>query len=56
VGRAGPVKLTIKGQPRTQRRLGRTGRAPVTVRVTYAPSGGDPNTKSRTLTLMEGRR
>ena len=56
VGRAGPVKLTIKGQPRTQRRLGRTGRAPVTVRVTYTPSGGDPNTKSRTLTLMEGRR
>jgi virginiamycin B lyase len=52
----GPVKLTIKGQPAVQRRLGRTGKATVTVRVTYAPTGGDPNTESKKLTLRRGRR
>ncbi len=52
----GTVKLTIKGQPITQRRLGRTGRATITVKVTYAPSGGDPNTRSRKLTLRRDRR
>ena len=56
VSRAGTVKLTIKGQPRTQRSLGRTRRMSVTVRVTYTPAGGDPNTQSKKLTLRRGRR
>jgi hypothetical protein len=56
VSRAGTVKLTIEGQPITQRRLGRTGRATITVRITYTPSGGDPNTRSKKLTLRRDRR
>jgi hypothetical protein len=46
----------IMGRHRIQRSLGRTGRAPVTVRVTYTPTGGDPNTESQKLTLRRGRR
>ena len=56
VSRAGTVRFTIKGQPGTQRRLFRTGQATVTVRVTYTPTGGDPNTRSKKLTLRRGRR
>ena len=50
------VRLTLTAQPNTARRLGRTGRAKVTVQVTYTPTGGNPNTKSKTLTLRSGRR
>jgi hypothetical protein len=56
VSHAGTVRLTIKGQPGIQRRLGRTRQATVTVKVTYTPAGGDPNTKSKKLTLRRGRR
>ena len=56
VSHSGTVKLTIKGQPNTQRRLGRTGKATITVRIAYTPTGGDPNTQSRKLTLRSGRR
>jgi virginiamycin B lyase len=52
----GPVQLTLAPQPKTSRRLGRTGRAKVTIRITYTPSGGDPNTKAKTLTLRSARR
>ncbi|HET6869697.1 MAG TPA: hypothetical protein VFH80_27535 [Solirubrobacteraceae bacterium] len=52
----GTVKLTIKGQPSTGRRLARTGKATITVEVTYTPTGGDPNTESKKLTLTRGRR
>ena len=40
------VQLTLTAQPR----------AKVTVQVTYTPTGGNPNTKSKTLTLRSGRR
>jgi virginiamycin B lyase len=56
VSHAGTVRLTIKGQPGIQRRLGRTGKATVTVKVTYTPTGGDPNTESNKVTLRRGRR
>lgn len=56
VTQPGKVKLTIKGQPRIQRRLGRTGKATINVKVTYTPTGGDPNTESKKLTLRRGRR
>ena len=56
VGRAVRVKLTVWAGPSTRRKLGRTGNAPVTVKVTYTPVGGDPNTKSDHLTLRRGRR
>jgi hypothetical protein len=47
----GQVQLTLTAQPKTSRRLRRTGRVKVTAQVTYTPTGGDPNTKSKTLTL-----
>jgi virginiamycin B lyase len=56
VSRAGTVKLTIKARPSIARRLRRTGKATVIVRVTYTPTGGDPNTKSKKLTLRRDRR
>jgi sugar lactone lactonase YvrE len=56
VSHAGRVQLTLTAQRKTSRRLRRTGRAKVTVQVTYTPTGGDPNTKSKTLTLRSRRR
>ena len=56
ISHAGTVKLTVKGQPGIQRRVGWIGKAMVTVKVTYTPTGGDPNFKSRKLTLRGGRR
>jgi hypothetical protein len=56
VSQPGKVPLTIKGQPSIQRRLGRTGKATINVKVTYTPTGGDPNTESKKLTLRRGRR
>ena len=55
LSRAGTVKLTIKAQPSIARTLRRTGKATVIVRVTYTPTGGDPNTKSKKLTLRRDR-
>jgi len=56
VSHPGRVQLTLTAQPNTSRRLRRTGRAKVTVEVTYRPTGGDPNTKSKTLMLRRGTR
>jgi virginiamycin B lyase len=52
----GRVQLTFTPQPDTSRKLGRTGRATVTVKVTYTPAGGDPNTEFKKLTLRRGQR
>jgi len=52
----GLVSLLVKARGRTRRKLGRTGRAKVTVRVTYTPSGevsGDPNTRAKTVRLVK---
>jgi hypothetical protein len=51
VTRAGVVKLTVKGRSGTQRRRDRTGKATVRIDVTYTPTDGDPNTKSKKLKL-----
>jgi virginiamycin B lyase len=56
VSHSSRVQLTLIAQPNTSRRLRRTGSAKVTAQVTYTPTGGDPNTKSKTLTLRRGRR
>ena len=56
VSHPGRVQLSLSAQPDTSRRLGRTGRTKVTAQVPYTPTGGDPNTKSPSLTLRSGRR
>jgi virginiamycin B lyase len=48
---AASVKLTLKPRKQTRRKLERTGRAKVKAKVTYAPTGGDPRTKPKRLTL-----
>jgi hypothetical protein len=53
---AGKVTLTVKPAKQTNRRLNRTGKANITARVTYTPTGGDPRTQSKKLTLRLTRR
>jgi hypothetical protein len=47
----GKAKLLIRAKGKTVRQLGKTGKAKVTPRVTYTPTGGDPSTQSMALTL-----
>ncbi len=56
VSHPGRVHLTLTAQSNTSRKLRRAGQAKVTARVTYTPTGGDPNTKSKTVTLRSARR
>ena len=42
-----------KGKAR--RRLDRAGKAKVTVKITYAPTGGLANTKAKTIKLIKRR-
>jgi virginiamycin B lyase len=48
---AGNVKLAVKPTGRTRRKLRKSGKAPVRAKVTYTPTGGDPNTKSKRVKL-----
>jgi hypothetical protein len=48
---AGKVELPIKAKGSATRKLRRTGKVSVTARITYIPTGGDPNTRSRGLRL-----
>ena len=48
---AGEVELTVKPTRKMVRTLDRKGEAKVVARVTYTPTGGDPNTESKRLTL-----
>jgi DNA-binding beta-propeller fold protein YncE len=50
---AGSVKLRIKAKGKKGRKLTRTGRVKVQPKVTYTPTNGDPNTKSRRLKLVK---
>ena len=47
----GKVKLMIEPTTKTRKTLARTGKAKVTAKITFTPTGGTPNTKSETLTL-----
>lgn len=51
--RTAGVKLLIKSKGKAKRRLGRTGKVKVRLRVTYTPSGGAPNTKAKTVKLIK---
>jgi DNA-binding beta-propeller fold protein YncE len=52
---ASSVKLLIKAKGKKGRKLGRTGRVKVRPKVTYTPTNGDPNAKSRRLKLVKRR-
>jgi hypothetical protein len=49
---AGKVRLLIKVKGKSKRTLQRTGRLKVNVSVTFTPTGGDPSTLQRSLTLV----
>jgi hypothetical protein len=48
---AGQADLLIKAKGKTARKLKLTGKATVTPRITYVPTGGDPSTQSMALKL-----
>ena len=52
---AGTVKLLIKAMGKAKRKLNRKGKVLVKVRVTYIPTGGAPNTKTKKVKLIEKR-
>jgi hypothetical protein len=55
VGAAGRVRLVIKSKGKARRKLRRTGRVRVRVKVTYTPTGGTPNTKTKPVKLIKRR-
>jgi hypothetical protein len=59
VSGAGSVKLLIKAKGKRKRTLARMGKAKLKVKVTFIPTGGDPNTQAKTVKLIKrlsGRR
>ena len=50
---AGRTRLALRPTSATMRRLDRRGRALVRAKVTYAPWGGEPRTKRRTIELRK---
>jgi hypothetical protein len=53
VSAAGTVKLKIKAKGKAKRQLDRTGTVKVKAKVTYTPTGGDPNTQSKRIKLIK---
>ena len=53
VAAAGVVKLQIKARGKARRKLGRVGKAKVTAKVTYTPTGGVANTQAKTAKLIK---
>lgn len=55
VGAAATVKIPIAASGKIEKKLERTGRVTVTVRVVFMPNGGTAATKNRKLTLVKRR-
>jgi hypothetical protein len=53
VSAAGTVKLKIKAKGKAKKQLDRTGTVKVKAKVTYTPTGGDPNTQSKRIKLIK---
>jgi hypothetical protein len=51
--RAGTVKLLVKAKGKAKKRLNRTGRAKVKVKVTYKPRGGERSSQTKTVKLKK---
>lgn len=49
----GDVKLTIRAKGKKKRKLNETGKVKVKPKITFTPTGGDPNTQSRKLKLKK---
>jgi len=56
VSGAGQVKLLVKPKGRKRRVLNRTGRVTIRVKVTYTPTGGASNRKTKRIKLIKRRR
>ena len=52
--RAGNEKLVIKPKGKAKKKLNQTGKVKVKAEVTYTPTGGEPNTESKKVTLKLG--
>lgn len=50
------VRLTVTPTGATKRKLNQTGKATVTLWITFSPAGGVPKTVKRTVTLVKARR
>jgi hypothetical protein len=53
VSAAGRVRLLVKAKGKPKHKLNRTGKVKLTAKVTYTPTGGDPNTKSKRIKLIK---
>jgi hypothetical protein len=53
VGGAGPVKIKVKPKGKTKAKLNQTGKVTVKPKITYTPTGGDPNTQSIKVKLKK---
>jgi hypothetical protein len=53
VSAAGKVKLKVRSKGKKRRKLNRTGKVKVKAKVTYTPTGGTPNTRSKTIRLVK---
>jgi hypothetical protein len=51
----GEVKLAVKPRRKSRRALRKKGKAKVGAEVTYTPDGGEPNTNSKRIKLIERR-
>jgi hypothetical protein len=49
----GAVKLTVKAKGKQRKTLNETGKVKLKPKITYTPTGGDPNTQSRKLKLKK---
>jgi hypothetical protein len=55
VGGAGTVKLLVKTKGKAKRKLNRNGRLKVTLKVTFAPTGGVAASRTKTIKLIKRR-
>lgn len=53
VGSAGTVSLKVKAKGKAKRKLNATGRVRVKAKVTFTPSGGTPNSQTKTIRLRK---
>jgi hypothetical protein len=53
VAAPGEVKLIVSARAKKKRKLNETGRVKIKPKITFTPTGGDPNTQSRALKLKK---
>ena len=50
---SGKEKLSVEAKGKAKKKLNQNGRAKVKAKVTYTPDGGEPNTESKKIKLVE---